>query len=152
MSGVLGLVVGIFPSLPPLLKGLGHSSQQEVHAKGQKWEKLLFDKKNSRIAILALWPLPVHGFQKIFRPNDFSLSNMKDLLHNFVSGPSMCLSERMNWIISSFPRLISKILFVLDSWDHFGSLGCRIGKGSFFFYLTFWKNKQIICGPVWSYD
>ena len=47
-------------------------------------------------------------------------------------GLSMYLSERVNWIISSFPRWISKILFVLGSWDHFGSLGCRMGECPFF--------------------
>ena len=39
-------------------------------------------------------------------------------------GLSMYLSERINWIIPSFPWWILKILFVLDSWDHFGSLWC----------------------------
>ena len=44
----------------------------------------------------------------------------------------MYLSERMNKIISSFPHRISEFLFDLDSWDDFGSLGCRIGEGLFF--------------------
>ena len=55
-------------------------------------------------------------------------------------GPSMYLSERINWIISSFPHRISKILFVLGSWDDFECLGCRIGTGYFFWYSNFWKN------------
>ena len=46
-------------------------------------------------------------------------------------GPSVYLSQRISWIISSFPGWISKILFVLDSLDYFGSLGCRIGEGLF---------------------
>ena len=54
-------------------------------------------------------------------------------------GPSMYLSERINWIISSFPHWISKILFYLVSWDNFEGLGCRIGT-FFFCYSTFWKN------------
>ena len=48
-----------------------------------------------------------------------------------VSGLSMCLSKRINWVISSFPRWNSKILFVLGSWDYFGSLGCRIEECPF---------------------
>ena len=55
-------------------------------------------------------------------------------------GPSMYLSERINWIISSFPHRISKILFVLGSWDNFESLRCKIGTGHLFWYLSFWKN------------
>ena len=47
-------------------------------------------------------------------------------------GLSMYLSERINWIISSFPQWISKILFVLGSWGNFGSLGCRNGECPFF--------------------
>ena len=55
-------------------------------------------------------------------------------------GLSMYLSERMNWIISSFPHRISKILFVLGSWYHFGSMGYRFGECPFFCCLTIWKN------------
>ena len=45
----------------------------------------------------------------------------------------MYLSERINWIISSFPRWISKTLFVLGSWDHFESLRCKIGEFPLFY-------------------
>ena len=45
--------------------------------------------------------------------------------------PFKYLSERINWIISSFPWWISKIIFVLGSWGHFCSLGCRIGECPF---------------------
>ena len=47
-------------------------------------------------------------------------------------GPSMYLSERIDWIISSFPHKISKIIFVVGSLDDVGSLGCRIRKCPFF--------------------
>ena len=57
-------------------------------------------------------------------------------------GLSMYLSERINWIISSFPWWISKILFVLGSWDHFGSLGCRIGECPFRYVLVLF---QAVC-------
>ena len=39
--------------------------------------------------------------------------------------------------------MISKILFVLGSWDDFEGLGCRIGTGYFFWYLNFWKDTVI---------
>ena len=45
----------------------------------------------------------------------------------------MYLSERIDWIISSFPRWISKIIFLLDSWNHFGNLECKIGECPFFY-------------------
>ena len=55
-------------------------------------------------------------------------------------GPSMYLSKRIDWIISSFTHRISQILFVFRSWGDFEGLGCRIGTGYFFWYLNFWKN------------
>ena len=45
---------------------------------------------------------------------------------------SMYLSEKINWIISSFPHRISIIVFCLGSLDDFGSMECRIGECSFF--------------------
>ena len=72
---------------------------------------------------------------------------LKKCLWSFP-GLSMYLSERINWIISSFPHRISKILFGLGSWGNFESLGCRIGTGYFFWYLNFWKNT-VHCIP-WS--
>ena len=57
--------------------------------------------------------------------------------------PSMCLSERINWIISSFSHRISKILFVLGSEDDFGSLARRIGEGpSFYVSILFLGSMQ----------
>ena len=41
----------------------------------------------------------------------------------------------LNWIISSIPDRISEILFVLGTWDHFGSLGYGIGECPFFLLL-----------------
>ena len=52
-------------------------------------------------------------------------------------GPSMYLSERINWIILSFPWRISKILLDSGSWDNFGRLRSRIRDGSFYVYLKF---------------
>ena len=57
--------------------------------------------------------------------------------------PSMYLSERIDWIISSFPRWISNILFVFGSWDHFGSLGCRIGECPFFYVSILFLGSVI---------
>ena len=61
-------------------------------------------------------------------------------------GPSMYLTEKINWIISSFPHRISKILFVLGSWDDFGSLWCRIGECSFFY------DSILSLGSVWRHS
>ena len=52
-------------------------------------------------------------------------------------GPSIYLSERIYWIISSFPRGISKIVLDLGSLDNFGRLGSRIRDGPFHMYLKF---------------
>ena len=66
-------------------------------------------------------------------------------------GPSMYSSERINWIILSFPHRISKILFVLGSWDDSWSLGYRIGTGPFFCYYTIWKwHCDLILGSIHS--
>ena len=82
---------------------------------------------------------PVHRFQKVFGKMTSGWVLWKSyythLLKNCLRpcpGLSMYLSERMNWTISSFHQWISKILFVLGSWDHFGSLGFRIGECPFF--------------------
>ena len=90
--------------------------------------------------------VPVHRFQNFFGKMTFGWVLWKSyytlLLKKCLRpcpGLSMYLSERINWIISSFPRWISKILFVLGSWDNFESLGCRIGTGYFFWYSNFWK-------------
>ena len=55
----------------------------------------------------------------------------------------MSLSVGVDWIISSFSHRISKILFVFDSLDDFGSLKGWIAIGSFFCYLTIW-NKTVM--------
>ena len=60
-------------------------------------------------------------------------------------GLSIYLSERMNWIISSFPRWISKIPFGFNTWDHFGSLGCRIRECSFFYGSILFLLTLYVC-------
>ena len=45
---------------------------------------------------------------------------------------SMCLSERINWIISTIPHRISKILFVYGSYDFLAMLEGKTGEGLFF--------------------
>jgi len=63
---------------------------------------------------------------------------MKELLHIFAEKVSQALSRPVHVLISEdklnyfkFLRWISKILFLLDSWDHFRSLECRIGECPF---------------------
>ena len=97
--------------------------------------------KNSHLAILAFLSLCV-DFKNFFSKmtlgwvlwNSYYTLLLKKCLRP-CPGLSMYLTERINWIISSFPRWISKILFVLGSWDHFGSLGCRIGECPFRYVL-----------------
>ena len=62
-------------------------------------------------------------------------------------GPPIYLFERINWIISSFPPEISKILFDLGSWNNFGRLGSRIRDGPFHGYLTF-ETRSVL----WPFD
>ena len=113
---------------------------REKSAKMAKW--LFF----CQIAILALFSLCIN-FKNFFSQMTCHWVLWKTYYTLFLKkclwpcpGPSMYLSERINWIISSFPHRISKILFVLGSWDDFEGLGCRIGTGYFFWYLNFWKN------------
>ena len=113
---------------------------REKSAKMAKW--LFF----CQIAILALFSLCIN-FKIFFSQMTCHWVLWKTYYTLFLKkclwpcpGPSMYLSERINWIISSFPHRISKILFVLGSWDHFGSLGCGIGECPFFCCLTTWKK------------
>jgi hypothetical protein len=46
--------------------------------------------------------------------------------------PSKCLSERINWIISTIPHKISKILFVYGSYEFLAMLEGKIRKTPFF--------------------
>ena len=110
----------------------------EIHAQGQKCQNgkvAIF----CQIAILALLSLCIDFKNSFGQMTSFWLlwkTYYILLLKKCLwprPGPSMYLSERINWIISSFPRRISKILFVLGSWDDFGSLGCRIGECPFFY-------------------
>jgi len=45
---------------------------------------------------------------------------------------SMCLSERINWIISRIPHRISKILFVYGSYEFLAVLEGKIREAPFF--------------------
>ena len=104
--------------------------------------------KNSHFAILALLSLCINFKNSLGQMTSYWVlwkTYYKLLLKKCLRsclGPSMCLSARINWIISSFPHRISKILFVLGSWDKFECLGCRIGTGYFFWYLNFRKNTM----------
>ena len=46
--------------------------------------------------------------------------------------PSKCLSERINWIISTIPHRISKILFVYGSYEFLAMLESKIREAPFF--------------------
>ena len=108
----------------------------EIDVQGQKCQNGYLA-KNSHFAILALLSLSIdfknHFCQMtslwVLWKTHYTLFLKKCLWPRL--GPSVYLSERINWIISSFPRWISNILFVLGSLDHFGSLGCRIGECPF---------------------
>ena len=93
------------------------------------------------------------NFKNFFHQMTFFLSIMRDILHTLAkkylrlcSGQSVYLFKRINWIISSFPHRISKILFGLGSWDAFGSLGCtRIVECSFFNALILFLGSAQWC-------
>ena len=46
--------------------------------------------------------------------------------------PSKCLSERINWIISTIPNRNSKILFVYGAYEFLTMLEGKTGEGPFF--------------------
>ena len=46
--------------------------------------------------------------------------------------PSKCLSERINWIISTIPHRISKIIFVYGSYEFLAMLEGKIREAPFF--------------------
>ena len=129
------------------------AKKYEIHAQGQKCQ-------NGKVAIFL--PnchfgtfVPVHGFQIFFAKITFDWVLWKSyytLLPKKCLRPcpglSMYLSERINWIISSFPRWISKILFVFGSLDHFGSLGCRIGECPFRYVLVLFLGSVLLITQV----
>ena len=120
----------------------------EIDAQGQKCQHgkmAIF----CQIAILALLSLCI-DFKIFYGKMTFGWVIWKSYYTLFLKkclrpcpGLSMYLSERMNWNISSFPWWISKILFVLGSCDHFGSLGCGIRQCPFFCCLTTWKKHCV---------
>ena len=122
-----------------------------------KSAKMATWQKNSHFAILALLLLCIN-FKNSFGQMTSSWVLWKTCYTLFLKmclrpcpGPSMYLFERINWIISSFPHRISKILFVLGCWGVFVSLESRIGEGLFFYdsILSFgnviWRAKVKIC-------
>ena len=116
----------------------------------EKSAKMAIWQKNSHFAILALFSLCI-DFKNSFCQNTSYWLLWKTYYSLFLKkylwpcpGPSMYLSERINWIISSFPHWISKILFVLGSWDHFFSLGCRIGECPFRYVLVLFLGS-VVC-------
>ena len=102
-----------------------------------------------QIAILALLSLCIHFKNSFGQMTSFWL--LWKTYYTFLLkkclwprlGPSMYLSERIDWIISSFPQWISKIIFVLCSWDYFGSLGCRIGECPFLYVLILFLGSVV---------
>ena len=109
----------------------------KIDAQGQKCHNGYLA-KNSHFAILALLSLCI-DFKTFFGQMSSGWVLWKTyyrfLLKKYLRscpGPSMSLSRRIDWIILSFPHRISKILFVVGSWDGFGSQGCGIGESPFF--------------------
>jgi len=66
-------------------------------AQGQKCQngKLAIFLPNSHFGTFV----PVHGFQKSFWSNDFSLSDMKDLFHTFALKVSQALSRAVHELL-----------------------------------------------------
>ena len=62
--------------------------------------------------------------------------------------PSKCLSERINWIISTIPDMISKILFVNGSYEFLAMLEGNIREAPFFFKV---QSGKITVWPTFNY-
>jgi hypothetical protein len=69
------------------------------------------------------------GQMTSFECHSLTLSQKCLKLH---PAPSKCLSERINWIISTIPRRISKIIFVYGSYEFLAMLEGKIRDAPFF--------------------
>jgi hypothetical protein len=69
------------------------------------------------------------SFEVLLKCHSLTLSK-KCLRH--CPAPSKCLSERINWIISTIPQRISKILFVYVSYESLAMLEGKITDAPFF--------------------
>ena len=69
-----------------------------------------------------------------FWPNYFIWGAIKVPFFDFIQkmSPSKCLSDRMNWIISRIPQMISKILFVYGSYEFLAMLKGKIREAPIF--------------------
>ena len=102
---------------------------------------------------------PVYRFQNFFLQNDFWLSIMKELFHIFAEKVSQALSRPVHVLTwedklnhFKFPTVDFKNSFFFVIWDHFGSLGCRIGECPFFYISILLlgsvgnaKNFEAVC-------
>ena len=69
------------------------------------------------------------SFEVLLKCHSLILSKKYLWLH---PAPSKCLSERINWIISTIPHRISKILFVYGSYEFLAMLEGKIREAPFF--------------------
>ena len=121
-----------------------------------KSAKIAIWQKSSNFAILALLPLCM-DFKFFFFSQMTSGWVLWKTYYKFLlkkclgpcQGPSMYLSERINWIFSSFPCGISKILLDLDSWNNFERLGNRIRDGFFHICLKF-ETRGVYQVIIWQ--
>jgi len=68
-------------------------------------------------------------FEVLLKCHSLTLSKKCIRLH---PAPSKCLSEKINWIISTIPHRISKILFGYGSYKFLAMLEGKIGEAPFF--------------------
>ena len=84
------------------------------------------------------------SFEVLLKCHALTLSQKFLRLH---PAPSKCLSERITWIISRIPRWISKIIFVLGSYELLAMLEGKIIKGFSFSFqpgkITVWPTLDI---------
>ena len=66
------------------------------------------------------------SFEVLLKCHSLTLSKKCLML---CPAPSKCLSERINWIISTIPHGISKIIFVYGSYEFLAMLEGKSGEG-----------------------
>ena len=79
------------------------------------------------------------SFEVLLKCHSLTLSKKCLRLH---PAPSKCLSERINWIISTIPHRISKILFFYGSYEFLAMLEGKIREAPFF-KGSIWENNSV---------
>merc|ERR1719278_1567618 len=84
--------------------------------------------------LICTWNLNFFGgqmtsFEVLIKCHSLTLSKK---CHRFRPALSKCLFERINWIISTIPHRISKILFVYGFYEFLAMLEGKVREAPFF--------------------